>query len=322
MTAFDLTGESESIEAHEILGEGMRVLQGLNFFSLSGLPVTAVTALDNGPDRLKLTFDDANSDLLSKLMSGSEESYRCSIAFQIRPVMIAHGEPPSYSLLVGVDYTTGTIPGEDAIQLPVLPSMGPTIDAVTPLEFETGASGEIMGTSLDIDGLVVRLGPVELPVTMQRTDRLRFQVSQSLQDGERISAGSHALEVVQVLSTRRRRSNPLIAGLLPRLDAVTPGVLTRVDAGNPASAVFGPITLTGVLLGTSGDEVFVGMQRNGRVVQLFDDFQIPLMPGTTPQTELVMDIPVEKALPPGEYRAILKVNGRQARNSPVVMVTA
>ena len=43
---------------------------------------------------------------------------------------------------------------------------------------------------------------------------------------------------------------------------------------------------------------------------------------TTDQTVLVLDMPAAKAVRPGFYRVILRVNGRQARNSPSVHLVA
>jgi hypothetical protein len=324
LTAFDQGGQSDTVEAHDILGEAVGALQGLNFFPLEGLPaLTVVNPLDDNPDRLKLTFDEASSELISKLTQGSEEHYRCSVAFQVRPVMIAPAEPPSYSLLVGVDYTSGTIPGEDAVHVPVLPSMGPSITSIDPAEFAAGADVTVEGSDLHLSGLAVTLGGVELPVTSQRTDRLTFRAGQDLEDGDRISAGSHPLAVTQLMSTgRRRTSNMLVGGLLPRLvDAVGSGVV-RIRPGDPTSPVRGLITITGFLLGTGEDDVYAALYRASGVVQVFDDFERPApAPGVPRQAELRLNIPAAKAVPPGEYRLILRVNGRQARTSPLVVLT-
>jgi hypothetical protein len=323
LTAFDQDGLSDTAEAYDILGEAAGVLHGLNFFPLQGLPaLTVVNPLEDTPDRLKLTFDEATSDLVSRLTQGSEEHYRCSLAFQVRPVMIAPAEPPSYSLLVGVDYTTGTIPGEDAVHVPVIPSMGPSIASIEPAEFAAGAEVTVEGADLHLAGLAAKLGPVELPVTSQRVDRLTFRVLPELEDGDRISAGSHPLAVTQQLPTGRRlSSNMVVAGLLPRVVDAVPSGVVRIRPADPASPVRGLITITGFLLGTAEDEVYAALYRDSGVVQMYDDFDRPLPgPGVTPQAELRLNMPAAKAVPPGEYRLILRVNGRQARNSPQVVL--
>ena len=213
MTAFDNEGESDSTRAHEILGQGIRVLQASNFLS----PTAQTTpALGDNPDLLKLTFEDASSELLSRLMQGSDERYRCSVAFQVRPVLVAPAEPPSYSLLVGVDYLGGTVPGEDAVHVPVLASLGPEITRLDPDTPETGEEVTVEGIDLHLGALSVLLGSERLGATSQKPDRLTFRVPSSLEDGTRLSAGSHAVYVEQALPAgRRRKSNPLLAGLWP-----------------------------------------------------------------------------------------------------------
>jgi hypothetical protein len=321
LTAFDHDGESDTIEAHEILGEAVRVLQDLNFFSLDDLPTPAVAALADNPDQLKLTFEEASSDLLAKLMQGSDERYRCSMAFQVRPVMVALGEPPAYAFLVGVDSRAPAVIGEDGVRIPVLPSLGPAVERLTPDTFETGDSVTVTGTDLHLSGLSVLLGPVELGVTSQQPDRLTFRVGPALADGTRISAGSHVVVVTQALpGGRRRKSNVLVGGLRPRLDSAVPSNLVRVQPAIPNSPVRGRITLTGVLLGTADDEVYVALYRAGRVVRMYDELTRP--PAVPPQTELRLEITDATAVPPGEYHLILRVNGRQARNSPLVRMVA
>lgn len=326
LTAFDDQGDSDSIEAHELLGEAMRILQDLNFFSLTGLPATVVAALNDNPDLLKLTFEDASSDLLSKLMQGSDERYRCSVAFQVRPVMVSSAQPPLYSLLVGVNYQTDTVIGEEGIQIPVLPSMGPVITGLDPVRFEPGATLTVRGEDLHLAGLSVHLGPVELIPTSQRPDRLTCVVDGDIPDGVITSAGHHVVTVSQLISTGRRRySNPLVGGLMPVLSTATPTGLTRVTPADPASNVFGNIDLTGVLLGTDQDDVFVALYRNGSTMAMFDSLvpvpPPPPPPPVTPQTQRRLQISQAAAVPPGQYLVILRVNGVQARTSPLVDLT-
>jgi hypothetical protein len=319
LTAFDRTGESDTIEAHQILGEGMRVLQDLNFFAMTGLPGTTVAALNNNPDRLKLTFEDASLDLMTKLTQGSEGRYRCSVAFQVRPVLIALGTPPAYSFLVGIDYQQPAVIGEEGIRVPVLPSLGPVLDALEPPTFGTGDTVAITGSDLHLSGLSVALGPVELPVASQHPGRLTFVVDPALEDGIRISANSQTVSVLQALpSGRKRRSNLLVGNLLPRLDAVAVANLTRVDNADPDSPVRGDITLTGILLGKNEDDVFAALYRDGRVVRMFDRFTRPA--ASPPQTVLEFSINTTTAVPPGAYNLILRVNGQQARNSPPLLL--
>jgi hypothetical protein len=72
-------------------------------------------------------------------MQGDEEGYRLSIAFQVRPVLIAPSDPPAYTLLVGVDYTQPP-PAlvTDPAHLDVIPSLGSFITEIEPTGFEVG----------------------------------------------------------------------------------------------------------------------------------------------------------------------------------------
>ena len=181
-------------------------------------------ALSDNPEDLTITFDEAPTDLLSKVMQGSDEKYRLSIAFQVRPVMIAAAELPSYSLLVGIDYTTApvTIVGEPAIHIPVIPSLGPTITDIKPASFQLGSTVTIFGTDLHLSNLSVNLSGVVLPVTMQQPDRLQFVVREDIANGGTISAGSLPVSVSQFLSTGRRRvSNLLVGNLVPTWSTAT-----------------------------------------------------------------------------------------------------
>lgn len=317
ITAFDDSGHSDTFQAHELLGQGLRALQELGFLSLSSitLPADILAALKDNPEVLKVTFDEASSELVSKLMQGSDEKYRFSMAFQVRPVMIATGTPPDYSLLVGVDYTAAppAVIGEEGIHLEVLPSMGPLIDEVVPTRFEVNDTITVRGANLDLSGLSLRLGQGSLAVTAQRPDRLQAKVNGDIAGGTIISAGSHVLAVVQSLSGgRSRSSNLLVGGLLPILKTATPSALLLTP--NPPPRVYGDIIMGGTLLGRPEDDLFVALYQDGQVVKVFD------APFTfkSDQTSLTLHIPETLAVPPGSYRLILRINGQQAKQSPTV----
>ena len=312
ITAFDNDGSSDSIEAQENLGNGLRVLHDLNFLSLaSPIDPDVLNALNDNPEPLKITFDETNSDLLSKLMQGSDEKYRFSIGFQVRPVMIAPSQPPSYSLLVGVDYTVSPPDqiGDEGIKIPVIPSVGPSISEVSPLKFEVNSTIKILGNDLDLSGLSVLLGSAELTVTSQNADELECLVDGTISGGGSISAGSLPICVVQTLATGRKRStNLLIANLIPRLDSAT----FTLD---PAPEVFGSVQLNGSLLGRATDDIFIALYRDGTVVKMFD--QLTTIPT---QQQLTLTINEADAIPNGGYRVILRVNGQQAKNSPEITI--
>jgi hypothetical protein len=333
LTAFDDGGNSDSADAHEALGAGIRALYESDLLRLDGLAAPVVQALGDNPDELRITFDESPVELLSKVMQGSDESYRLSIAFQVRPVMIASGAPPAYTLLVGVDYTQAP-PVERAdtykgVQIDVIPSLGSRITEGDPIGFEIGDEVALKGEDLHLSGLSVRLGPVELPVTMQQPDELRFIVNSSIVNGNTISAGSHPISVVQTLSLGRvRTSNLLIGNLLPTLTnaaIVSPVSVVPPPPGPPPPVpppqmVFATIELTGELLGLNSgeilgrnaDDAFMALYRDGRVARMFDVFTAPPAPPPIPQQQRRIVMQASDAVPEGEYLVILKVNGQQA----------
>lgn len=313
ITAFDGSGDSDSEDAHEILGAGMRALHDINFLQpTSG----ASPPLQDNPNELKVTFDAASVDLLSKLMQGPDMKYRCSAAFQVRPVLIAPSPPPSYSQLVGIDYTAGgVIIGEKGVHVDVEPSLGPILVSVTPAKFEPGAALHIEGTDLNLEGLTVQMAGISLPITGRSFSAIDCTVPLFINAGNVLSAGSLPITAVQTIFGHSFSSNVVTGGLLPHLDTVTPSAVTPINP-SPGAPVTAVLDMTGTLLGTPSDAVFLGLSANGKLIRLFDQFTRP----TADQTTLRLTIPTEGAVPKGSYRVILRVNGQQALNSPAMIL--
>jgi hypothetical protein len=182
----------------------------------------------------------------------------------------------------------------------------------------------IKGTDLHLSGLSVSLGPIELPVISQTPDRLTFKVDSAIATGDVISAGSHAIAVAMTLETGRRRlSNVLVGNLLPTLNsaAIAAGTLV-IDPGPPRTA-FATIDLDGVLLGKKTDDCFLALYREGETVRLFDTFtdeQTPAPPPPVPpqSAKSLKMVDDDDEVPAGDYLVIYRVNGQQAKLSPVV----
>ena len=125
LTAFD-GPESDSTVAHKLLSRGMLALNTMSVLR----PDATITALSSSPDPLRISFDEADVEMLSKIMQGSDEKYRVSAAFQVRPVMIASTDaPPGYALPVK---TIGLpLPPPQVYQgATVLPSLGAQVTAI------------------------------------------------------------------------------------------------------------------------------------------------------------------------------------------------
>jgi len=308
LTAFDDTENSDSAAAHELLGRGVSALHELNFLALDALVAGNVRlALENNPEPLKLTFDESTAELQSKLMQGTDERYRLSMAFQLRPVLIVPSIEPHSALLVGVDYTTvpqSTI-GEDGIQIDVQPTMGASLDRVLPTRFEAGEQIELFGDDLHGADIEAVLGDVVLTIVERHPDRLVVTAEgspgTSIASGTVISAGEHPLVVRRRLSATRTRSSNLIAArLLPTCSG--------------AAIVAGNLVLTGFLLGSDADDVVVALHQEGHTVRMFD----VVVASANQQT---LSVPsATSAVPAGTYRTILRVNNQQAKASPTVVL--
>jgi hypothetical protein len=310
ITAFDNNESSDSPAAQELLGGALSALHQLNFLRLDNSADADVRlALENNPEPLKITFDDTNVELLSKLMQGSDEKYRLSVAFQVRPIMIVPDVPPALSLLVGVDYTqpTPAIIGYDQVGLAVLAGLGPKLTSRSPLKFETLT---ILGEDLNVSGLEALVGTAAFGLSEQRPDRIAFSIPAATAHTV-VSAGELPISVRQETAPGRYRSSNLLLGkLIPTVTTATPLALVLGPSG-----ISGQIRFDGRLLGRADtDDIRVALYQNGNVVRTVDAGFV----NNADQTQLTLTIPALTPVPAGDYLAILLVNGQQARRAPGV----
>jgi Pvc16 N-terminal domain/IPT/TIG domain len=293
LTAFDTGPESDSVAAHGLLGEGMLALHELNFLQ----PVAPELA-DN-PEPLKITFDNADADLLSKVLQGTDVQYRLSVAFQVRPVMIAPSVAPRYTLPVR---TVGP-PGSEGVIM--LPSLGARLTSVSPQRFTAGTAITVMGRDVNAAITDVRIGNETLAVTSASEG----QVITTIPLATGLSAGSYALCVSRTLvSGMVLSSDTLAVQLLPDVVSATPGVLS-----NNAGMVSGDLNIAGTRLGGPDDAVFVAFYRDGDVALMLQ------VTGTVAQTSLVASVSGDDAIAAGNYFIIVRVNGVQAIDAPQVV---
>jgi hypothetical protein len=325
LTAFESATDSDSENAHFHLGAALRAVYTDDLLELDGLSPTIIQALSPNPSPLHVTFDESPSDLLAKLMQGPDDKVRLSACFQVRPVMIAAAEPGDFSLLVGVDYTKLPVTlAAPYVGLDVIPSLGAHIDDISPVGFELGEEVTLRGKDMHLSGLSVMLGPVELPVTMQQPDELRFAIDPAIIAASTISAGSHPVTVVRTLTGtgKKRKSNAVIGNLVPTLSTAAAAGAVTVVAGLPRTA-FATIDLRGVLLGLDADDTVLAFFRDGTVHKMFDVFTVPpalpALPGSpAPPVGRRLVMASGDAVPAGDYNMILIVNGQQAPQSPPV----
>lgn len=293
LTAFDTGSDSDSVDAHTLLGEGMLALEELNYQRPASL------ALVDNPEPLKITFDSGDVELLSKIMQGTDERYRVSAAFQVRPIMIAPSAPPSYAPLV---LSVGPAANEGVV---VIPSLGPVLDAIDPDAFEAGDTLTLTGQDLG-NAQWVCVGDTLFPIIGAPAGAVRTRIPATTA----LSPGSYPVAVARELpSGRLFASNALAATLQPTVATATPVLpLTNDGSGN----FHGDLTLTGNRLGGPNDTIFVAFWRDGDVVLMLE------ATGLAAQNTLTVTVPLEDALPSGIYRIILRVNGAQARVTPEV----
>lgn len=297
LTAFDSEGDSDSADAHRLLGQGIAVLQQLNFIH------PTVAALLKNPEPLKITFDDADVELVSKVLQGPTERFRVSAAVQVRPVMVPLETPAEYSPLV-TSIGPPLNPG-----IAILPTMGARLEGIDPQRFVAGTWVTLRGVDLAGYDTAI-LGARSLPVSPgSQAGTVRFR----LPAAAAMAADSYTICVARTLpSGRIDRSNALLAELMPTVAAAgLVGALTRVGPGATAPR-HGTFSVDGTQLGDATSDVFAALFRNGHSHVLLE----PDAGGT--QTHREFTVTAAQALPPGDYRVVLRVNGQQASNSPVL----
>jgi hypothetical protein len=307
LTAFDDARDSDTVAAHRLLGQGMAVLHGLNFLR----PPNTALALVKNPEPLKLSFDDADVELLSKLMQGSEESYRVSAALQVRPVMLQLERPPAWAPLVrSIGPVVPQPSGPPApAGISVLPSLGAVLQSLEPARFTAGTGVTIRGT--DLAGYTeVQLGATVLPLAPGAPGTAGFTVPAA----SALAADAYPLFIARVLpSGRRITSNALLAELLPVVTAAAlDGALSTPPGPSAAGLRFGSFVVNGSQLGDAKASVFASLFRDGEAHGLFE----PDAGGAATQRRFT--VPSAQALPVGSYRVLLRVNGQQAVDAPAL----
>ena len=292
MSAVDSNRETDSSEAHDLLGQGMLALRDVSMQTPSELAL-----LDN-PEPIKITFDNSEVELLSSIMQGADERYRIAAAFEVRPIMLTEVAGDGGAPLV-LSVGPATDPG-----VLVLPTLGPRLDEVEPESFEQGEAISLIGGDLAADTVEVCFGAT--CIAIPPADVSNRRVDLTLPPG--LSAGSHAVTVRKTLPNGRLQSSNVALGRLrPTVQNAAPGALTPSGPN-----LFGDLTINGERLGGLEDSIFVGFYRDGEVALLLE------AAGTAPQTSLTISVSSGEALAPGTYRIILRVNGEQALNAAQV----
>lgn len=323
ITPFDGTGATGTLASFRLLGGALRGLQSLNYLRPRGLDTSDQLALLPNPEPLKITFVEASVELLSKL-SGADERYRFSMAFEVRPVLVAAEQNDGLAPLVGIDLGPPlTVIGRDGVVRSVTPSLSGTAISLSHVEPASG----VLGDTLTIHGealpasLTARLGSVELPTVGTGPNSRTLLLDPAVITDDVLSAGDLPLAVYESLpGGRRRPSTLLVFRLRPTLTSVSAFDLETAEPSPAPVRVRGRVTLSGTLLGRDRDDVVVALYREGEVTRLFDDVVDP-DPSTPGQRTKQVTIGLRQAVPPGTYRVIHRVNGVQPVAAPELDLT-
>ena len=267
LTAFDEGGKADTIGALKVMGDGLQALQALRVLPLEGIAAEDLAALSPNPEPLKLNFMETTRDLLSSVMQGTDEKYHLSMAFELRPIMIASLESAAYSLLVGIDYTSASAERKDlGIGMDVTASRGPIVSRVLPRKAQLDGELLVFGEGIRLpqsvgappeDDMVAELGGVELSIQAgpDASEGFTVETPASALTGDLISAGNQGLQIIETLASgRKRRSNLYTVPLLPVLDMVSVSSLAWDSPGDPDSVITVDLELDGKLLGSDEDE--------------------------------------------------------------------
>ena len=299
LTAFDDSGESDSAAAHRLLGQGMAVLQQLNFMR----PPVSNLALAKNPEPLKVSFDEAGVDLLSKVMQGSDEKYRVSVALQVRPVMVVLESSPAYAPLVR------TIGPPASPGIVVLPSLGAQLEEIDPARFSAGDIVTVRGTDfVGYDEVLLGAGSLPFTVTGDGVGSFTVPVASAT------AADGYGLCIARTLpSGRKITSDALLAELMPTVTgAALNGALTQLPPLGPAAPRHGRFRVAGSQLGGATASAFATLFRDGAAHGLYE------AEATSTGAQLDFTVPTEGALAPGAYAVVVRVNGQQSPQSPLL----
>jgi hypothetical protein len=303
LTAFN-GADSDSIEAHELLGRGLVALNAMSILR----PAATDLVLSSNPDPLRLTLDDADTELLSKVMQGSDEKYRISAAFQVRPVMLASTDsPPEYALPVK---TIGLPlpPPRLYTGVTVLPGMGAQVERIEPERFSAGQPFALAGTDLaGYDQILV--GSASYPAVLGADGSLGTTIPLA----DPIAAGTYPVCVARTLPDGHVLSSNAVAGHLVPL-------VTGVNLAAPLTSVSGKLSgsfvIHGSQLGGPTAAAYAALYLGGQARLLLEP-----QPGGS-ATTLTFVVSDAQALPADPaYRVILRVNGEQALDSPTLSWT-
>jgi hypothetical protein len=210
----------EDFDSFNKLGKIMSALHYINYLSIPSSYPWILNALKDNPEHLKLTFDQNLPEIFSKIISNFSDKYFSSIAFQIRPVLIASSGVPTSMFQVGIDYTQEILQ-DKPVDISVNIFSFPVINSIFPLKFE-GKMEEnkdfwfeaeklrivIKGKKLNLQNPMLKIGQEFYAVDNNKVDDNRVECEINYDDFRKnFTVGSYPLFLFQKDATTNSLTN-------------------------------------------------------------------------------------------------------------------
>jgi hypothetical protein len=229
-------------------------------------------------------------------------------------------DPPGYALPVksiGQPTPLPIPPGGRPYAGPmVLGSLGARIELVEPERFASGQVIVLRGQDFAGYEQIV-IGARRYPATPTADGGLSATIPladpATVPPTPGLAAGAYPVSAVRALdATHDLSSNAVTGHLLPTASSATViGALAPVLPATVPPRFSGSFRIDGLRFGGPGASAYAALYANGRSLLLLE-------PQSASDTSLTFTISDARALPAGSYAVILRVNGEQALDSPLL----
>jgi hypothetical protein len=353
LIAHDTVGNSPE-KSHEALidmGAAIRILQDNQFLKYDGQVQEIIEALESNPEILKLTFIEAPSELISKILGSVNDNYRFSISFQIRPVMIISDKSPKINpFLVGYDYKEKRILPEDkqfGINVDASAILSLEIDKMKPnyMFFQNEINDiEFQGKNLDPQNSHIKFCSKLWPINMNKSfiTNLVWTITfdDLVQNCQNIIVGNHLISIIKekegkIVAVSKKKEIKII----PFLDSAT---YSETKKGN--KVIKQGLTLIGRFIGSKDELIEIYFSKNNSIIKSYNNTKkdIEIEENEIEDIEIeeneIEDIEIEDKYKKlflnitkeelesfnegdGDLRLILRVNNEQSIYSPLVVIS-
>lgn len=288
-------------QSYTDMGLAIRVLNDNPFVDIPN-PNWIKKALTPNLERLKITFDPASHDILSKILGDITGGYQFCLSFQVRPVMIAAVKAPPSPYRVGVD-SDNNIREDEGIFIST------NLEKVSELNFDNGdkilnIKGIDVCETTDppeekesrylLDELSGFLGTRDLELRKSSDAKLDIVVKLIKDNKSRFSANAHILKILH-------KDKPIYSKLIN----LVPFISNIRKRGSD-------LEFFGSLLGTVKDLVFIEFYQNNKCLFIIDEFEPSDF--NEKQVKLTINLSKIQNLIPEDYKVILQVNNQKSNS--------